>query len=52
MAADGPAAAARFTLSAGEDAWFVLQPGGCGERWSDEAVARASSRRTATGAAG
>ncbi len=41
MAADGPAAVARFTLSASEDAWFVLQPCTGGDRWSDEALARA-----------
>jgi GH15 family glucan-1,4-alpha-glucosidase len=40
MSAEGPAAAARFVLAAGEGAWFVLQPGGGGERWSDEGVAR------------
>jgi GH15 family glucan-1,4-alpha-glucosidase len=40
MRADGPAATARFTLQAGEGAWFVLQPGETGERWSDESVAR------------
>jgi GH15 family glucan-1,4-alpha-glucosidase len=39
MAADGPAAASRFALTAGQGAWFVLQPGAAGERWSDEAVA-------------
>jgi GH15 family glucan-1,4-alpha-glucosidase len=38
MSAAGPAATARFTLAAGEGAWFVLQPGGGGERWSDAAV--------------
>ncbi|WP_217913434.1 glycoside hydrolase family 15 protein [Miltoncostaea marina] len=36
----GAAAEARFRLRAGERTWFVLQPGGSGERWSDEAVAR------------
>ena len=41
MEAQGPAASSRFTLRAGEGAWYVLQPGGGGERWSDEAVARA-----------
>jgi GH15 family glucan-1,4-alpha-glucosidase len=37
---DGPAATCRFTLPAGAGAWFVMQPDGGGERWSDEAVAR------------
>jgi GH15 family glucan-1,4-alpha-glucosidase len=41
MSPSGPAAECRFTLRAGESAWFVLQPGGAGERWSEEAVIRA-----------
>jgi GH15 family glucan-1,4-alpha-glucosidase len=40
MCADGPAATNRFALTAGERAWFVLQPAQGGERWSAEAVAR------------
>ncbi len=40
---DGPAATARFTLDAGESAWFVLQPAGGGERWSAAAVERSLS---------
>jgi GH15 family glucan-1,4-alpha-glucosidase len=40
LTAESGAAAARFTLAAGEGAWFVLQPGGGGERWSDDGVAR------------
>ncbi len=40
MAADGPAATARFSLREGQRAWFVLQPAAGGERWSDEAVGR------------
>jgi GH15 family glucan-1,4-alpha-glucosidase len=40
MESDGPAAVGRFVLSAGEGAWFVVQPAGAGERWSDESVAR------------
>jgi GH15 family glucan-1,4-alpha-glucosidase len=38
IATDGPAATGLFTLSEGEGAWFALQPAGCGERWSEEAV--------------
>lgn len=47
VAARGPAAAADFTLMAGESAWFVLQPAGAGERWTDLAVDEAidSTRR-------
>ena len=41
MSSQGPAAECRFTLRAGESAWFVLQPSGAGERWSEEAVAGA-----------
>jgi GH15 family glucan-1,4-alpha-glucosidase len=40
LTADGPAATTRFALSAGQRSWFVLQPHGAGERWSDEAVDR------------
>lgn len=40
LQADGPAAAARFTLRAGESTWFALQPHGAGERWSADAVER------------
>ncbi len=40
MGLEGPAATARFRLSAGQGAWFVLQPAGCGLRWDDDAVPR------------
>ena len=39
MTADGPAAVSRFALSAGQGAWFVLQPCDAERPWSDEAVA-------------
>lgn len=35
-----PAASARFRLDAGEGAWFVLQPAGCGLRWEGDTVSR------------
>jgi len=38
MGPEGAAASCRFTLRAGQSAWFVLQPAGAGARWSDEAV--------------
>jgi GH15 family glucan-1,4-alpha-glucosidase len=41
MSSQGPAAECRFTLEAGESAWFVLQPSGAGERWSEQAVTAA-----------
>jgi GH15 family glucan-1,4-alpha-glucosidase len=41
MAAEGPAASARFELRAGEGTWFVLHPAGEAGRWSAEAVTRA-----------
>jgi GH15 family glucan-1,4-alpha-glucosidase len=37
--AEGPAAEARFTLSAGQREWFVLHPGGDHHHWSGHAVA-------------
>ncbi len=40
MELDGPAATARFELTAGETAWFVLHPGGAAGNWSDAAVTR------------
>ena len=36
---DGPAATGRFRLDAGQGAWFVLQPAGCGMRWEGDRVA-------------
>ncbi len=41
LTAEGPAASAGFELRAGEATWFVLHPAGEGDRWSEEAVARA-----------
>lgn len=41
LLARGPAATARFTLRAGESAWFALQPTGAGDRWSAGAVEEA-----------
>lgn len=40
MTAVGPAAECRFSLRAGETAFFVVQPSGTGERWTMESVNR------------
>ena len=40
LSLDGAAAAARFRLDAGQGAWFVLQPAGCGLRWEGDRVSQ------------
>lgn len=39
LTASGPAAEARFTLGAGERAWFALHPTGTPRRWTGHSVA-------------